>query len=169
VRRRSLAGVSAIVSIPCFLGCSSLTSPPEREVEPRPAAALPAPSPTRAPSVVPVQAPPPKLEERAQASHILVSYKGARGGAATVQRTKEQAKKRAEDTLKKAKKGEDFSALAREYSDDPGSGPRGGDLGSFTRATMVKPFSDAAFSLTVGEISGIVETDFGFHVIKRTQ
>jgi parvulin-like peptidyl-prolyl isomerase len=68
----------------------------------------------------------------------------------------------------KAKSG-DFAALAKEYSDDPGSGPRGGALGVFTRNAMVKPFADAAFALKPGEVSGIVETEFGFHVIKRTQ
>ncbi len=149
-------------------GCSSLTSPPEREVEPT-RAAPPAPTPTQPPAVVPVQAPPPKQEERAQASHILIAYKGARNAAPNVTRSKEQAKKRAENVLKKAQKGTDFGTLAGEYSEDPGSKSKGGDLGSFTRSAMVKPFSDAAFGLRAGELSGIVETEFGFHIIKRTQ
>jgi parvulin-like peptidyl-prolyl isomerase len=150
-------------------GCSSLTSPPEREVDPEIAPAPTASVPRPAATVIPVQAPPPKEEERAQASHILVAYKGARNAPPTVTRTKEQAMKRAENVLRKAKKGGDFPALATQYSDDPGSGPRGGDLGSFTRTTMVKPFSDAAFALRPGELSAVVETDFGFHVIRRTQ
>jgi peptidyl-prolyl cis-trans isomerase NIMA-interacting 1 len=118
-----------------------------------------------------VPPPAPKEEEKISASHILVSYKGARGAAPTVVRTKDQAKRRAQEVLKKAKaKGPpDFAALAKKYSDDPGSGPKGGELGVFTRASMVKPFADAAFALKLGDVSEIIESDFGFHVIKRTQ
>ena len=68
--------------------------------------------------------------------------------------------------LDEAKAGKDFAALARKYSDDPGSAAKGGELGYFTRGTMVKPFEKAAFSLKPGELSGIVETPFGFHIIK---
>lgn len=157
----------------CLLlaGCSSFTSPPEAEVDPRPASpSNPAPTPALPPvaSVVPIQQVAPPREPEMRASHILIAYKGSRSAAPKIERTKDQAKKRAEAVLKKAQAGTDFQALAKQYSDDPGSGPRGGDLGSFTRAQMVKPFADAAFSLQPGQLSEVVETEFGFHVIRRT-
>ncbi|MDE1855871.1 MAG: peptidyl-prolyl cis-trans isomerase [Candidatus Micrarchaeota archaeon] len=72
----------------------------------------------------------------------------------------------AEEILKKLKEGGNFSQLAEQYSID-GSRRRGGDLGEFGRGMMVKPFEDAAFALQKGEISGIVKTQFGYHIIKR--
>ena len=160
---------SLLCALAVLSACSSLTSPPEREVDPKPVPAVTASAQREPPKVIPVQAPPPKEEEKIGASHILVAYKDARSAGPNVTRTKAQAKKRAEEALKKAQKGGDFAALAKQYSDDPGSGPRGGDLGQFTKRQMVTPFADAAFALRPGDISGIVETDFGFHIIKRTQ
>ena len=98
-----------------------------------------------------------------------MQYQGSMRAAPTVTRSKEEAKKRAEEGLAKVKKGEDFAKVVGEYSDEPGAGPRGGALGAFTADRMIKPFSDAAFKLKVGQVSGIVETPFGFHVIKRTK
>jgi hypothetical protein len=169
--RRPLPPILAVCPLILLAGCSSLTSPPEREMEPkqRPAVAETPPPPRPAPSVVPAQLPSPKDDEKVTASHVLVAYKGARNASSTVTRTKAEGKKRAEEVLKKARAGTDFAALAKQYSDDPGSGAHGGDLGAFTRKVMVQPFSEAAFALKPGEVSNIVETDFGFHVIKRFQ
>ncbi|MBI5562690.1 MAG: SurA N-terminal domain-containing protein [Deltaproteobacteria bacterium] len=79
---------------------------------------------------------------------------------------KEAAKAKAEEILKKIKAGADFAALAKKNSGDTASAVKGGDLGWFPRGMMVKPFEEAAFSLRKGEVSGVVESDFGFHVIK---
>lgn len=103
------------------------------------------------------------------AQHILVAYKGAKSAPKEVTRSKADAKKRAEEVLGKAKGNADFSSLVAEYTDDPGSKERAGSVGKFTRDKMVTPFSDAAFALPVGGVSDVVESPFGFHVIKRNQ
>ncbi|GAC1398874.1 MAG: peptidylprolyl isomerase [Pyrinomonadaceae bacterium] len=77
-----------------------------------------------------------------------------------------QKRTKAEDVLKRAKAGEDFAKLAGEFSDDPGSKVQGGDLGFFGSNRMVPEFEKAAFALKPGEISDIVETKFGYHIIK---
>jgi peptidyl-prolyl cis-trans isomerase D len=102
-------------------------------------------------------------EER-RASHILV--KAEKSAPADV---KAKAKAKAETLLAEAKKNPSaFAAIAKKNSDDPGSAEHGGDLDFFGRGAMVKPFEDAAFSMKPGQISGIVESDFGYHIIQVT-
>ena len=102
-------------------------------------------------------------EER-RASHILIT---AAATAPAAQR--EQAKARAEELLAGIQKSPDtFAEVARKNSQDPGSAPNGGDLDFFARGAMVKPFEDTAFSMKKGDISGVVASDFGFHIIKLT-
>jgi len=104
-------------------------------------------------------------KDEVKASHILISTVDDNGNPLSEAKKKE-AKKKAEEVLKKAKSGEEFSELAKEYSDDPGSAANGGDLGYFTKGQMVQPFEEAAFSLKPGEISGLVESEYGYHIIK---
>ncbi len=92
-----------------------------------------------------------QTEEQVQASHILVSDSNA-----------------AEDVLARLEEGEAFADLAVELSEDPGSASAGGDLGWFGRDQMVPEFEEAAFALEVGEMSDIIETDYGFHIILVT-
>jgi peptidyl-prolyl cis-trans isomerase NIMA-interacting 1 len=103
------------------------------------------------------------------AQHVLVAYKGAKNAPATVKRSKDEAKKRAEEVATKAKAGEDFTALVKEYSDDTATLDRLGSVGKFKPENMTKPFSDAAFALKVDGTSDPVETQFGFHIIRRNQ
>lgn len=104
-----------------------------------------------------------KEPEQVRASHILFSVaKDATPAAKQATRTE------AEGVLKRAKSGEDFAALAKQYSKDPGSAAVGGDLNYFPKEQMVPPFSAAAFAMKPGEISGLVESEFGIHIIKVT-
>jgi len=102
-----------------------------------------------------------KEGESVHASHILI---GTGRGADPAAKTKAHAQ--AEQVLKDVKSGKDFAALAKQYSSDPGSAANGGDLGFFQQGQMVGPFNDAAFKLAPGQVSEIVETEFGFHIIK---
>ncbi len=106
------------------------------------------------------------LPRRISARHILVQYAGSERADSAITRTKDQARARMAECLEKARAGTDFAALAREYSDGP-SASRGGDLGEFPEGVMAPAFNDAAFALEVGQISDIVETPFGFHIIQR--
>lgn len=80
--------------------------------------------------------------------------------------TDKKNREKAEEVLKRARAGEDFGKLAQEFSGDPGNKDKGGDLGFFGRGQMVKEFEDATYALKPGEISNVVQTPFGFHIIK---
>jgi peptidyl-prolyl cis-trans isomerase C len=98
--------------------------------------------------------------EQVRARHILIAVDDMKD-----EKKKKEAMKKIKEIQKKLKKGEEFEDLAKEYSQGPSS-ERGGDLGYFGRGQMVKPFEEAAFALEPGEVSDVVETDFGYHLIK---
>lgn len=101
----------------------------------------------------------PELKESVKISHILFEIESNEASVAA-------ARKKAEELLRRARKGEDFAQLAREYSEDPGSARKGGSLGPMERGDLVKEFEEVAFLLEPGEISDIVRTRFGFHIIQ---
>jgi parvulin-like peptidyl-prolyl isomerase len=99
-------------------------------------------------------------DKTASVRHILIMTQGKSDPE------KAEARKKIEGILAKAKAGEDFAALAKQYSEDPGSKENGGLYENFPRGRMVKPFEDAAFSVPVGDVSDVVEMDYGYHVLK---
>ncbi len=105
--------------------------------------------------------------EKATASHILIRYVGTLRASADVTRSKAEARAIAEKVVKKAKAGANFGALADEYTEDPSGKGRGGKLSPFGRGAMVPEFDKAVFSMGPGDVSDIVETPFGFHIIHR--
>ena len=116
-------------------------------------------------------------EDQVHARHILISMKSDAPAAEereeeepakekSQELTKPQARAKAEEVLKRVRGGEDFASLAKQFSTDPGSKENGGDLGWFGRGRMVPEFEKAAFALQAGQISEIVESPFGFHIIK---
>jgi parvulin-like peptidyl-prolyl isomerase len=106
------------------------------------------------------------MPDQVQASHILLMYAGS--ARSTASRSRDEAAAEIARLKTEVDGGADFAELAREHSDCP-SGSAGGDLGQFARGMMVPAFEDAAFGLDVGATSDVVETDFGYHLIRRTR
>jgi peptidyl-prolyl cis-trans isomerase D len=150
-------------------GCTSLTEPPEQSSPPAAeATAQPAPgardiavqqiavpeAPRRAPQV-----------QKIAASHILVSFQGA--AASRAERSQDDARQLAGQILAKIRGGGDFKKLADQYTDDATGKGKGGALGEVERGSVPAPFASAAFALQPGEVSDVVQTPFGFHIIRR--
>jgi peptidyl-prolyl cis-trans isomerase C len=108
-----------------------------------------------------------QTKEQVRASHILITPKKEEGSTEATPEEKAKAKAKAEDLLKQIKEGADFAELAKANSDCP-SAAQGGDLNFFGKGQMVPPFETAAFALETGKVSDVVETRFGYHIIKAT-
>jgi NIMA-interacting peptidyl-prolyl cis-trans isomerase 1 len=170
-----LVALSALVLAFVGSGCDKAADAPagpSASVSARAGAAAPSSSspatPANADPVATASAPP-APPETIIAQHILVAYKNASRAPKGVTRTKAEAKVRAAEALAKIQSGTTFEDAVRQYSDDAGSADRLGSVGKFRRDAMDPAFSAAAFALRVGQVSDVVETPFGFHVIKRTQ
>lgn len=101
--------------------------------------------------------------------HVLVKHKGAKNAAETITRTREEACLRALEARDKMVAGADWDAIVTDYSDEPGAAERRGLVGVVERSELAQPFADAAFELAVQQMSDVVETDRGFHLILRTE
>lgn len=105
--------------------------------------------------------------EQVKARHILIAFKGSPAAQqGKPELTEEQAKAKADDLRKQIVGGAKFEELAQKESDDVGSGAQGGDLGEFSRGQMVPEFEKAAFEAKVGDVTPVVRTQFGYHIIK---
>ena len=106
------------------------------------------------------------MTDQVRASHILLMYDGSMRSTAT--RSKDDAESQITALKAELDGGAEFADVARDNSDCPSSS-QGGDLGTFGRGAMIGAFEDTAFALEIGTTSGVVETDFGYHIIHRTE
>ena len=173
---RSTPGRAMTLAVAAALGLAPIacdSHPDKTGPSSSAASAAPTPTPSASASAAPSAAPSASVDvappETIIAQHILVVYAGAKRAPKGITRSKADAKTRAAEALAKVKGGAPFEDVVKEYSDDPGSADRMGSVGKFHRADMDPAFSAAAFALKVGGVSDVVETPFGFHVIKRTQ
>jgi parvulin-like peptidyl-prolyl isomerase len=113
--------------------------------------------------------PNPAEPTRITAQHLLVQYQGAKTAKVHIVRFRDEACLRAKEAREELRAGASFADVVKKYSDEPGGDARAGSLGSIERKDVVPAFADAAFGLQPGEISDVVETEFGFHVIMRTE
>ncbi len=157
-----------------LVACGSEAPVTDPAPEAAPAAAEPAATPVPAAPAAASTNPdaprvPARSKDRIAARHILVAYAQAMKAKPEIIRTREEARARAETLRAEATApGANFAALAKKNSDDP-TASRGGDLGSFAPGKMVKAFEDAVAAVKVGEVTPVVETPFGFHVILREE
>ncbi len=168
-RPLAAAAASALV-VWGALGCDKASPDSAATATPVIPSEAAAPAPPSSASAAPSTAPSASVPlDTIIAQHILVAYRTAKRAPKGVTRSKAEARARAAEALTKIQSGTSFEDAVKEYSDDAGSADRMGSVGKFHRTDMDPAFSSAAFALRVGQVSDVVETPFGFHVIKRTQ
>jgi hypothetical protein len=171
------------IALLALAACGGSTPPPAAEpaasATPTAAPAAPAPAAAAGPDKAAIEqcfatanvgrakfsGEPPKITVK----HILVKHKDSKKADGKITRTRAEACLRALQARDKIVGGADFDAMVKEYSDEPGAATRNGSIGAVERKDVVKPFADAAFELKVNQMSDIVETESGFHLIFRTE
>lgn len=169
MRNVLLGALFVLGSFACDKSTDSAAPPPSASAPALASASAPTPSSAPAPASAAASASASPAPDTIIAQHILVAYKGAQRAPKDVTRSKADAKARAAEALAKIQAGTSFEDAVKQYSDDAGSADRRGSVGKFRRQDMDPAFSAVAFALRVGQVSDIVETPFGFHIIKRTQ
>lgn len=171
--RPTMLSIAMMMLSASLAACGGSTPPPDRDASQSliPLASAKAKSPAEACLEIASAPREKKPNEPAKVGvkHILVKYAGAKSAADTVTRTREDACLRAMEARDKLREGADFGEMVAQYSDDPGAASRGGSMGSLSRGELVPSFADAAFELDINQLSDIVETEFGFHLILRTE
>jgi peptidyl-prolyl cis-trans isomerase NIMA-interacting 1 len=179
---KTIAVVAVFFAATVLAGCGGAPAPvkPVEKAEEKPVAAAPAaekkpagPNPEEVAQCLATanakrakfSGEPPKITVK----HILIKYAGAKNADAAITRTREEACMRALEARGKLAGGGEFVDVLKEYSEEAGAASREGSVGSIERKDVAKPFADAAFELSVNQMSDIVETEFGFHLILRTE
>jgi hypothetical protein len=183
VTASSLLGLLAPLVVAAGLVACGATPPALPVPEPKPMEAAPpaAPAASAAPAVDEAAAAqcfatagakrakfsgePPKVTVK----HVLVKYEGAKNADPAIKRTRAEACLRAIAARDKVREGASFGDVVKEFSDEAGAATREGSLGAVERKDVAKPFADAAFELSVNQLSDVVESEFGFHVILRSE
>jgi hypothetical protein len=182
-RRAPLFPIALTLSLAtAALACGGSPPPPAEMPKPKPAEAAPPPEPKAEGPALDSAAvdqclaaatakrarfsgEPPKITVR----HVLVKYKGAKNADDKITRSREEACLRAAEARDKVREGADFDEVVKQYSEEQGAATRGGSVGTIERKDVAKPFADAAFELSINQLSDVVETEFGFHIIFRTE
>lgn len=179
---KKLASAAVFFAASVFVGCGGAQAPvkavektPEKVVEAAPVAdAKPkGPDPEKVATCLATanakrakfSGEPPKITVK----HILIKFAGSKSAEPSITRTREEACMRATEAKEKLIGGAEFDDMVKEYSDEAGAASRNGSVGSVERQNLVKPFADAAFELGLNMMSDIVETEYGFHLIVRTE
>jgi peptidyl-prolyl cis-trans isomerase NIMA-interacting 1 len=172
--RRSSPETFAILLAMAVLLLGSACSGPNASMHPSPNASLPeaAPGSPAAQCIALANTKPPRREgepEKISVKHILIKYAGAERADDSITRTRGDACMRALEARDALRGGAVFSQVVADYSEEPGAKARDGQIRSFKRSDVREPFADAAFALDVNQLSDIVETPYGFHIIFRTE
>jgi peptidyl-prolyl cis-trans isomerase NIMA-interacting 1 len=162
-----MAARSLAFAVLALTACGGAAAPAPEAKDPAPAAESPAAACLRAAGAPRQRAA--KEPDRVGLKHVLVKYAGAKNAPASVTRSREEACLRAMEARDKLRGGAEIDAVVGEYSEEAGAATRGGSLGRVERKDLVPPVADAAFELERNQLSDVVESPFGFHLVLRTE
>jgi hypothetical protein len=171
----SLAAVPFVLVVVVLAGCGGAQQAADPPVDQSSAAAGPAEKAPEGPEAECLALASAKRERKPNepakisVKHVLIKYAGADKAGEGITRTRGAACLRAIEARDKIRAGAEFAEIVKEYSEEPGAASREGSVAAIERSMLVESFADAAFELDIGQLSDVVETSFGFHVILRTE